>query len=178
MVIQINCDKTKSLYLDERQNRNPKKFPKKLGENYFFIGGIEVLDSEKSFIAKFVREFKKELCPKKKSSSWELKGYIKKDDLIDAQNKWIKWASKLTDSKNLNYKLHGSFIELSKYSKHHPDANESDVIKKAYKDALKIFIEYRCAECHENIFEAFPSEVIFDNIEGGQKKHLTKLMKN
>lgn len=186
MKLAVNVDLKKSIYLDERGDRNPNV---KSALDYFFIGGVEVNDKDKATIIQFVRDFKAKLYPEQDSNSWELKGasnpaFIGDSNLskeengklhkLAAENKWGMWA-KAIEAARLPYKLHGSFIKLSQFKANNPAATEEDVIKTAFINVAYKFVNFACVDRHLDQnrqwdYTIFPSRFYFDNVTGLQEK--------
>lgn len=173
----VNVDKAKSLYLDERGERKPRMGA---SPDFFFIGGIEINDSQKSAVADFVRSFKKRLHPGQDHTQWELKGASNPEfdhgELSSAQQKWSEWSA-YQNELPFEYKVYGTFVKLSEFSKVNQDAEEKDVIKAAFLEVAKLFVNSGCIQRHFNIktgeeFELFPSNLIFDNIDNIQRESI------
>ncbi len=171
----INVDRAKSLYLDERGGRKPLIHG---SPDFFFIGGVEIYDSQKEAVAEFVREFKNRLHPEQDSSTWELKGAKNPpfDDgkLDSAKKKWSAWSS-YQNELSFDYKMYGSFIKLSDFVRNNSNAEEKDVIKAAFIDIAKVFVNCGCIEPHinengEKELELLPSNFIFDNVDNLQEE--------
>lgn len=175
MRLLINVDRAKSLYLDERGSRKPVE-----GANpdFFFIGGIEIYDNQKEEVAEYVRQFKRMLYPDQDASTWELKGAknpkFDSNGLKSAQAKWAKWSHYM-EKISFDYKVYGSFVKLSDYLVNNPQACEKDVIKTAFLDVAKNFVNYGCIESRittgsEAKLELLPSNFVFDNVDNLQKE--------
>lgn len=175
----INVDRAKSLYLDERGERKPVigAYP-----DFFFIGGIEINDSQKEVVADFVRTFKKQLHPEKDGATWELKGAsnppFDNGKLASAKQKWSAWSS-YQNELSFDYKVYGSFVKLSDFASNNPEAEEKDVIKTAFLDVAKVFVNCGCIESHvnesgERELELLPSNFIFDNVDNLQEEAITE----
>jgi hypothetical protein len=171
----LNVNRAKSLYLDERGSRKPVE-----GANpdFFFIGGVEIYDSQKEEVAEFVRKFKHKLYSEHDGSAWELKGAknpkFDTDGLKSAKEKWSEWSSYM-DEVSFDYKVYGSFIKLSDYLANHPQADEKDVIKTAFLDVSKVFVNCGCVEQHIGAdggteIELLPSNFVFDNVDNLQEE--------
>ena len=180
MKLAVNVDLAKSIYLDERGDRNPQV---KSNLDYFFIGGVEVFNRDKAALVEFVQGFKTELYPEHDPSSWELKGAsnptfinnpeFSKDDNNKLQKaateiKWVRWAKAINKS-NLDYKLYGCFVKLSDFKDKFPDCTEKDVIKAAFINVAYKFVNFGCVQHHVEIdrtwdYTIFPSQFYFDNV--------------
>lgn len=171
----INVDRAKSLYLDERGSRKPIEG---VNPDFFFIGGVEIYDSQKEEVAEFVRQFKRMLYPEQNGSTWELKGAknpkFDSNGLKSAQTKWAAWSCYM-NKMSFDYKVYGSFIKLSDYLVNNPQACEKDVIKTAFLDVAKVFVNCGCVESHITTcagadLELLPSNFVFDNVDNLQEE--------
>lgn len=188
MKLAVNVDLKKSIYLDERGDRNPNV---KSALDYFFIGGIEIDDKDKATITQFIRDFKTRLYPEKDSNTWELKGasnpaFIGNSSLpkeengqlhkLAAEAKWAMWAKAIKDTR-LPYKIHGSFIKLSQFKANNPEATEKDIIKTGFISVAYKFVNCACVDRYLNQemlldYTIFPSSFYFDNVTGLQETSL------
>ncbi|WP_341489295.1 DUF3800 domain-containing protein [Photobacterium damselae subsp. damselae] len=193
MKLVVNADTSKSIYLDERGDRNPHA---KSNLDYFFIGGIEVLNSKKQEIAGFVREFKAALYPDQDPSTWELKGasspsFISEPSFSKEENgklhkqaakrKWLLWAKALQNI-GLDYHLHGCFIKLSDFLRANPKCTEKDVIKSAFINVAYKFVNFSCVDQLYPFDERWdymlsPSAFYFDNVTNLQEQSILEAFK-
>jgi hypothetical protein len=175
----INVDRAKSLYLDERGERKPV-----IGASpdFFFVGGVEIYNSQKEEVADFVRTFKSRLHPEEDGASWELKGGnnppFDNGKLDSAQKKWSAWSS-YQDELSFDYKVYGSFVKLSDFASNNLGAGEKDVIKTAFLEVAKVFVNCGCIETHihesgEKELELLPSNFIFDNVDNMQEEAINE----
>ncbi|MFM2615587.1 hypothetical protein [Vibrio campbellii] len=188
MKLAVNVNLAKSIYLDERGDRNPQV---KSNLDYFFIGGVEVFNHDKVAIVEFVRRFKLELYPEHDPSNWELKGasnpdFINNPELSKENNsklqkaaaeiKWTRWAKSIENSR-LNYKIYGCFVKLSEFKDKFPDCTEKDVIKAAFIDVAYKFVNFGCVQRHAEIdrkwdYTILPSQFYFDNVTNLQEQSI------
>ena len=193
MKLTVNVDLAKSIYLDERGDRNPN-VPSVL--DYFFIGGVEVFNRDKIKIIDFVRAFKIELYPDRDPDSWELKGasnpsFITNKELsseangklhkVAAEKKWVCW-SKALRANRLEYKLYGSFVKLSDFKEKFPGCTEKDVIKSAFVNVAYKFVNFGCVQrsLDENRswnYVMYPSSFYFDNVTNLQEESVLEAFK-
>ncbi|MGK0270722.1 MAG: hypothetical protein ACI88H_001370 [Cocleimonas sp.] len=179
MRLLINVERAKSLYLDERGERKPVT---EASPDFFFIGGVEIYNSQKEDVANFVRGFKSRLHPGEDGSTWELKGAknppFDNGGLESARNKWSEWSSYQSEI-SFDYNVYGSFVKLSDFIKNNPEATEKDVIKTAFLEVAKTFVNYGCIESHthqngEKELELLPSNFIFDNVDNMQEEAINE----
>ncbi|MEZ9679868.1 DUF3800 domain-containing protein [Vibrio splendidus] len=193
MKLAVNVDLAKSIYLDERGDRNPNVTSTL---DYFFIGGVEVFNRDKKRIIDFVRSFKIELYPDRDPDGWELKGasnpsFFKNKELSNednrkldkaaAENKWSRWSKALRTNR-LEYKLYGSFVKLSDFKEKFPECTEKDVIKSAFVNVAYKFVNFGCVQrdLDENRlwdYIIYPSTFYFDNVTNLQEKSVLEAFK-
>lgn len=175
MQLLINVERAKTLYLDERGDRKPIKGSP---TDFFFVGGVEIYNSQKEVVADYVRKFKSQLHPEQDGASWELKGAnnppFDKGGLQSAQKKWSEWSS-YQNELSFDYKVYGSFVKLSEFAINNPDVGEKDIIKAAFLEVAKVFVNCGCIESHHNqsgeqVLELLPSNFVFDNVNNMQKE--------
>jgi hypothetical protein len=93
-------------------------------------------------------------------------------------NPWPKLVDHYTSYQSelsFDYKVYGSFVKLSDFATNNPKAGEKDVIKAAFLDVAKVFVNCGCIETHlnqngEKELELLPSNFVFDNVDNMQEE--------